>query len=204
MLSQVLVATDSKHIAKLCKQRRIPFLMTSPAIRTGSDRVAAVLAQLPRKEQETYFLVNIQGDEPVVDPGDIDLVAGEVLAGAAVVVGVRDDLTEADAAKGNITKAAVSCTGRLLLMYRDGPDNCPGVVMRGTGLYAFREQALRDFAGWEQMPLELRTGVEVVRFLEHDYVVRTVKLKGDTIAVDVPQDISRVEEYLARHKSKLS
>lgn len=200
LLDEVFVATDSQKIQSFCKRHRMPCLLSSDKLLTGTDRVAAVAPAIENKANDTRVFVNIQGDEPLIHASDINLVATKVLEGAAVVVGVKDDLNEEDKDNGFITKAAVSLSNRLLLMYRFGPGNYYGSVRRGAGLYAFRESALLAFGGWEQSPLEKLTGVEVVRFLEHDYVVRAVELDGTTIAVDEPEDVQRVEEYLSKQK----
>lgn len=195
-IDKVFVATDHEKIRNVCKKGKIPVIMTPSDCLTGSDRVAAaVLKKYGNHREQTRMIVNIQGDEPIIDPRDIDRLVVSLWGGAAVAMGVRADLQAADYLDEDICKAYTTSSGKLLLATRRNCDHGPG-VKRGVGIYGYRENALVNYSDWEQTPLEKATGIEVMRFVEHDYIVRTVEMSHPCLAVDTREDLQVVEANL--------
>jgi 3-deoxy-manno-octulosonate cytidylyltransferase (CMP-KDO synthetase) len=192
-LEEVHVATDDSRIFEACRALDVPVLMTAPTHLTGTDRVAECARML-----DADIVVNIQGDEPFIDPEAIDAVA-DALVGPS---GVGIDVTNAcaalhalsDCADPGIVKVVCSQSHRALAYSRlpiPLAFRAPAPAFRQLGLYAFRREALEFFARTPQGPLERAESVELYRFLEHDRAVRMVEVIDDGIAVDTPADLER-------------
>lgn len=194
---KVHVATDDERVAKVCRDFGIKVLMTSPACRTGTDRVAECAASL-----DADVFINVQGDEPVFNPGDlaafiaaVEQYPGEVLNGVCLI----DD--EHQFRSGTIPKVVMRADGRLLYMSRAGIPTTKGhgyvCAWRQVCVYAFPRKALQEFAATGgKMPLEEVEDIEILRFLEIGWEVRMIPLSNESCAVDVPADVIRVEEII--------
>lgn len=192
--SSIYVATDDERIAKVCIKYGIRVLMTSKYCLTGTDRVAECAKQL-----DADIYINVQGDEPVFNPEDLTVVLtkaqmfpGEVLNGFCAI----DDETLFH--NLGIPKVVMRKDNRLLYMSRSAiPGTKKQDFVRGWRqicLYAFPRLALQTFAEYgRKTPLEEIEDIEILRFLELGWDVRMVELSNDSIAVDCPDDVARVE-----------
>jgi 3-deoxy-manno-octulosonate cytidylyltransferase (CMP-KDO synthetase) len=193
----VYVATDDVSIMDHCAQLGIQAILTSTHCLTGTDRVAEVA-----REIEAEYYINVQGDEPLMNPDDIlkaiQAIAdfpGEVINGYAEV----DD--EALYLSLTIPKVVCAPDGRLLYMSRSPiPGNKTGkfkISWRQICVYAFPRKALFDFTESPgKTPLEELEDLEILRFLELGYSVRMIQLSPDSIAVDTPEDVNKVLDFL--------
>ncbi|MBB4198749.1 3-deoxy-manno-octulosonate cytidylyltransferase [Rhodoblastus sphagnicola] len=196
------VATDDDRVLSHCQALGINVLMTSPHCLTGTDRVAEVARTV-----EADLYINVQGDEPLFNPGDIgvmlDVAAahpGEVLNGVAPIE------SEDQFRSPTIPKVVMRPDGRLLYMSRGSvPTNKTLAFVRAWRqicIYAFPPDALRAFAGAPaKTPLEVIEDIEILRFLELGYDVRMAPLSADSIAVDTPEDAGRVRTILKKLES---
>jgi 3-deoxy-manno-octulosonate cytidylyltransferase (CMP-KDO synthetase) len=174
-------------------------VMTSKNCLTGTDRVAEVAEQI-----EADYYINVQGDEPLMNPQDIldtevaiQKYSGEVINGYA---NVSDEYHYKSL---SIPKLVFRPDGRLLYMSRSPiPGNKTGdfeASWRQICVYAYPKSALRDFvAHGVKTPLEAMEDLEILRFLELGYDVRMIPLSSDSIAVDVPEDVERVKLKLSQ------
>ena len=190
----IYVATDDVQIESHCKAKNIQVVMTSPDCLTGTDRVAEVAEQI-----EADYYINVQGDEPLMNPQDIldtevaiQKYKGEVINGYAKV---KDEYLYTSL---SIPKLVFRPDGRLLYMSRSPiPGNKTGdfeTSWRQICVYAYPKSALRDFVAYgKKTPLEAMEDLEILRFLELGYEVRMIPLSSDSIAVDVPEDVERVK-----------
>jgi 3-deoxy-manno-octulosonate cytidylyltransferase (CMP-KDO synthetase) len=175
--------------------------MTSTSHTTGTDRLAEVAAALA-----CDVVVNVQGDEPLIDPAAIDAAVAPLLrssAGSSEVMSTLrrqiDDL--AGLTNPSVVKLTVDLDGFALSFSRSPiPFVRPGaptpVFWRHLGLYAYRRAFLLALARLPQTPLELAEQLEQLRVLEHGYRIRTVETTADTIGVDTPEDLERVRALL--------
>lgn len=202
-LDEIHIATDDERIAAACEQYALSYLMTSPAHATGTDRVAECAAML-----DADVIVNVQGDEPFIEPASIDTVAHALLNGGDDV-GVSNAYTrltdDALIHDPGVVKVVFSASGRAMaysrlpipLAFRE-----PASHYRQLGLYAFRREALQFFAATPQGPLELSESVELFRFIEHDRNVLMVEVTESGIAVDTPDDLRKAVEFYQRMKDE--
>lgn len=194
---KVLVATDDQRISNHCAERGMQFVMTPGDCATGTDRLAAAAESYPAD-----LYINVQGDEPLIDPADIQKVIDAAMARPGAVVNAYCPIAdERDYHSLTVPKVVARLDGRLLYMSRAGLPGNKGGGFRWANkqvcIYAFPPEALRDFAAHGgKTPLEAEEDIEILRFLELGYEVEMVPVSGSSIAVDVPDDVSRVEEAL--------
>lgn len=191
--NRVYVATDDERIKLYCEEFGIQVIMTSESCLTGTDRVAEVSNQI-----ETDYYINVQGDEPLINPKDIldvekaiEQYEGEIINGYA-------EVDDAEMWKSLSTpKVVCRHDGRLLYMSRAAiPGNKSGKykkAWRQVCVYAYPKQALDDFYKTNRKTeLEEIEDLEILRFLEMGYDVRMIPLSTDSIAVDHPEDVEKV------------
>ena len=192
---QVFVATDDARIEKYCIDNNINVLITSESCLTGTDRVYEASLQV---NAESY--INVQGDEPTLNPRDISLVISHA-TNADVVNAMCPIANEYDYKNPNVPKVVTRLDGRLLYMSRAGiPSNKSSEFVAGMKqvcIYAFSKKALHDFYHTRaKTPLEGVEDIEILRFLELGYDVNMIRVSSSSLAVDVQDDILKVEEYL--------
>ena len=197
-LSRVLVATDDERIAATCRDFGAEVVMTRADHATGTDRIAEAAVSL-----EAEVVVNVQGDEPLIEGFVID-AAVEALeadpgAALATVVHRADPAAGADA---NRVKVVLDVAGRALYFSRSpipfvraGAE--PPPLWQHVGLYAYRRDFLLRFASLPPTPAERAEGLEQLRALEHGYPIACAVIEGwESVPVDVPADVARVEARL--------
>jgi 3-deoxy-manno-octulosonate cytidylyltransferase (CMP-KDO synthetase) len=199
-LREVWVATDDERIAEAAAALGAPVAMTSPEHPTGTDRLAEAAASLP-----DAVVVNIQGDEPLIEGFVIDAALEALEADAeAAIATVVHRLEPAALADPNRVKVVLDRAGRALyfsraaIPYRRADAKAPRYFQH-VGLYAYRRDALLRFVTLAQGEAECAEGLEQLRALEHGFAIRCAVIEGwQSVPVDVPADVARVEALLAR------
>lgn len=191
--SDVFVATDDISIKEHCQKNGIGVLMTSSDCLTGTDRVYEA-----SKELDADFIVNVQGDEPLVSPDDITkVIEAHSRRPDFIHCGMCRIKSEKDFRSASVPKVVCKDNGRLLYMSRAGiPTDKQlsfSTAMRQVCIYAFGKEALRDFAEYgRKARIEAVEDIEILRFMEMDYDVEMVELSDLSVAVDFPEDVDRV------------
>ncbi len=193
LLSEVLVATDDERIMKACTDLGIPARMTSPDHGSGTDRAAEVARGL-----DSGLIVNIQGDEPVLDPGMIDALVEELqdpsILMASLMTRVKDPAAFEDL---NRVKVVVDKDRNALYFSRTPiPCRAPDGFFQHIGIYGYRREFLFRFCALPPSELERAERLEQLRALENGYRIRMVETRYSTLSVDTPRDIIEVERYL--------
>jgi 3-deoxy-manno-octulosonate cytidylyltransferase (CMP-KDO synthetase) len=203
-LSELLVATDSDEILEWCRSLRIPVMMTSPAHRSGTDRLLEVLARQTNEGEQATIYVNIQGDEPLIDVSHISLLLGPFEDSPETLVStLKVALSAAEARDPNKVKVVTDASGRALYFsrspipfYRDNRDDLK--YYKHLGIYAYTGEALERFRSLRRGEIESAEGLEQLRFLENGIEITVVETSQDTVGVDTPEDLRAAEEYLRR------
>ena len=202
-LADVIVATDDERIAKVAAEF-CTVEMTRADHSTGTDRIAEVAARL-----DCGAVVNVQGDEPLIAPAVIDAVASALvdaeMTTAATTVNNISELEDS-----NAVKVVVSATGRALYFsrrtipfLRDLSEESPSQqlsafpFLKHLGIYGYRRETLQRLVGFAPSPLEQAERLEQLRALENDIAIAVCKVDYDAVGVDVPEDVQRVEAFLA-------
>jgi 3-deoxy-manno-octulosonate cytidylyltransferase (CMP-KDO synthetase) len=195
----VLVATDDRRIAEAVDRFGGTAVLTRADHASGTDRLAEVAAEL-----SAGIIVNVQGDEPLVEPSAIDAAVAPLLGrSTADVSTLRRRITgPADAADPSVVKVVIDRDGFALYFSRlPIPFVREGAASPGhwhhLGLYVYRRDALRRWAALPPGALELAEGLEQLRALEHGIPIRVLVVERAAPGVDTPEDLARVEALLA-------
>jgi 3-deoxy-manno-octulosonate cytidylyltransferase (CMP-KDO synthetase) len=201
-LSEIIVATDDKRIADIARQFcRVE--MTREDHPSGSDRIAEVAARA-----DCDAVVNIQGDEPLIDPAVIDAVAG-ALAREEMSTAATRIRNPAEYDNPNVVKVVVNAAGRALYFSRRTIPYLREAASRSAneqlaafpflkhlGIYGYQRETLLRLVKFPMSPLEQAEKLEQLRALENGIQIAVVKVDYDSVGVDVPEDVARVEEIL--------
>ena len=208
-LSRVIVATDDTRIFEAV-QNFCDVEMTSPDHPSGSDRIAEVAARC-----DCEGIINIQGDEPLIDPEVIDSVAAalehdEMSTAATVIRGVEEYESP------NAVKVVVNAAGKALYFSRRTIPYLRDAASRSVseqlaafpflkhlGVYGYRREALLRLVRFRISPLEQAEKLEQLRALENGISIAVVKVDYDSVGVDVPQDVARVEKIMSHGKKPI-
>jgi 3-deoxy-manno-octulosonate cytidylyltransferase (CMP-KDO synthetase) len=196
----VLVATDDGRIARAVEEAGGRAVLTEPALPSGTDRVWAAVEDL-----DVEVVLNVQGDEPMMEPENVDRVAGFLLDHpefplATVALPIEDP---DEIANPNVVKVVRGDDGRALyfsrspLPYRRRPE--PGLkTLKHLGLYGYRKDALRKWTSLPPHPLERAESLEQLRAIAAGMAMAVLDAAADSIGVDTVEDARRVEELLRR------
>jgi len=203
-LSEVIVATDDTRIWEVA-QNFCRAEMTAPSHPSGSDRIAEVAARC-----QCDAVVNIQGDEPLIDPAVVNAVARALeldeMSTAATLIRNPEEYDNP-----NVVKVVVNTAGRALYFSRRTVPYLREAASRSVseqlaafpflkhlGIYGYRRDTLLRLVKFPVSPLEAAEKLEQLRALENGIELRVVKVDYDSVGVDVPADVLRVEKLLKR------
>lgn len=198
---KVYVATDSEQIKDVCVNFGAQVIMTSSDCLTGTDRLAEANNKL-----DCDFIINVQGDEPLIDSDDICNVILEYEKNPNTVINAMCPIISEDEFRSfTVPKVVVSKTGNLLYMSRSpipitkSNDFCFG--FKQVCVYAFSKEHLKFFSSHQfKTPIEQVEDIEILRFLENDIPVKMLEVRSASIAVDVPSDVQKVISKLKGNK----
>jgi len=211
-IGAVMVATDHELVARAVEAFGGNVWMTRASHRSGSDRLAEVAEQLASE-----IIVNVQGDEPLIEPAMIDEAVAPFADDPTLeVTTLRRRIEDpADYFDPSVVKVVTDRNGFALYFSRapipfvrgSAPPTsprAPGALPREQvacykhiGLYVYRREALLRFARLAPTPLEKAESLEQLRALEHGFRLKVVETEHDSIGVDTPDDLERVRRLLA-------
>lgn len=196
---QVVVATDDEKVFQAVQQFGGKVVMTSSEHQTGTDR----LAEVASKYAEVDVIINVQGDEPLIDSKVIDELAQEFLNDTALqMASVMSIMDSEDYQNPNAVKVVTDLNNNALYFSRSllpyprvaGKAN----VYKHIGIYAYKKDFLLKFAKLEPTPLEQSESLEQLRALENGYKIKMIKTKSKFIGVDSIEDLQTVNELLRK------
>ena len=207
-LARVVVATDDARILRHVQDFGGEAVLTSPAHASGTDRLWEAFELLGRPP-EVRCLVNIQGDEPFIDPAQInaltDLFADEATAPAIATL-VKPVGSEEELFSPHLPKVVLSQRGEALyfsrhpLPYQRGRAPAEWLAhhryLRHLGLYAYQPAVLRQLAQLPVSPLEAAESLEQLRWLEAGFAIRCAETDLDAFGIDTPEDLIRARQRL--------
>jgi len=201
-LTDIAVATDDDRIFNHVKGFGGHVVMTSPLHNTGTERCLEACRQLSL--HNTYdVVVNIQGDEPLIDPQQIDRLALCFNDKDTLIATLAKALTDSeDKHNPNIVKVVTGKANRALYFSRfpipfvRDSSLPPPLCFKHLGLYAYRTAVLEELCKLVSTPLEKAESLEQLRWLENGYPITVAITDTESLAVDVPDDIHKVETYI--------
>ena len=197
-LSQVLIATDDQRIFDAAVGFGAKVVMTRTDHLSGTDRVSEAAAT-----QECDIVVNIQGDEPLIDPAAIDLAAQALIDDPGLVMSTlkrRIDVPS-EITNPNCVKVVTGFSGDAIYFSR-----CPIPYNRGVneayykhiGLYVYRKDFLLGYSAMPVGPLERAESLEQLRALENGHRIRVIETQYESLGVDTPEDLQRVNQLISQ------
>jgi len=202
LINEVIVATDDKRIFDHLKYFGKTAVMTDPEIRTGTDRCYEAV-----KDLKADIIVNIQGDEPLLDPDTVDsLITALIQSESAVCstpVKLINDAQEID--NHNVVKAVFDKNMYALYFSRSRIPfnrNVHEMYYKHIGIYAYRQDFLKTFIALESTMLEKSESLEQLRMLENGYKIKCVEVFKDSKGVDTPEDLSIVRKIISERENR--
>ncbi|MEQ1851587.1 MAG: 3-deoxy-manno-octulosonate cytidylyltransferase [Chthoniobacteraceae bacterium] len=201
-IQRVIVATEDRRIADACARFGAECVMTSEKCRSGTDRVAEVA----RKKLKGFtHVINVQGDEPLVDPGTITKLARAMAASREIAMITSASVFEPgdDVANPNAVKVVVDRAGDALYFSRSPipfvRNETRGLkFLRHQGIYGYTLALLFRFVRWKPTLLEQAESLEQLRALENGTKIRVVPVKHLSVGVDTPADAGAVLPFLSK------
>ena len=204
-LDSVIVATDDTRIAKAAFAWDAEVALTSPKHRSGTDRIAEVA----RNAEQFAFVINIQGDEPLIDPQLIDKLVKKLRSDREIeiVTAAHPFENPGEAFSPHQVKVVVDKSRRALYFSRAAipfPRNPSGIqYLRHQGIYGFRRHTLLQFVKWKPTPLERAESLEQLRALENGVKVHVLITAKGSPGIDTLADAEALEQKLARAESRI-
>jgi 3-deoxy-manno-octulosonate cytidylyltransferase (CMP-KDO synthetase) len=195
----VYVATDDERIADHVRQFGGRVVMTGEAA-TGTDRIAAALDAIERELRQRFeVVVNVQGDEPLIDVQSVDRIIRTLLdSNADIVTLACPIISEEEFHSPDVVKVVVADNGDALYFSRAPiPHGARALARRHVGIYGYRSGALRAFTRMAPSDLERAERLEQLRGLQNGLTIRVLETTAPHLGVDRPEDVVRVEAELA-------
>lgn len=206
-IDQVLVATDDHRIAQVVERAGFTSVMTPSDCATGSDRIAWAIRE--RSGPGPALVVNVQGDEPLLDPRDLDALVKATLADPGSIGTLARPLPELGRfTDPNVVKVVRAASGRALYFSRApipyGVEPNTVQPLLHVGIYAYPPEVLSRFVALPPSPLERTERLEQLRALENGIPIQVTMCVSErpSVGVDTPEDVARVIEEL-RHRNLL-
>lgn len=206
LLTDVIVATDDERIERSVRDFGGNVRMTPAEIQSGSDRIALVA-----KELQADIVVNIQGDEPLIDPMLIDETVRALMddSGAVVATAVKQTSSHQDMFNPNVVKVVFDHDRYALYFSRspiphvrdakkDEEWFTKKIFYKHFGIYVYRADFLQQYTNLEQSPLETAEKLEQLRILENGYRIKCVITEYESHPVDTPEDLHKVIQIIQR------
>ncbi|MCS7026080.1 MAG: 3-deoxy-manno-octulosonate cytidylyltransferase [Bryobacteraceae bacterium] len=196
-LSEVIIATDDERIAQAAQQFRAPVRLTRPDHPSGTDRVAEVASA-----DSASIVVNIQGDEPLIDPGAIDAATLALLDDTHAPMATLKKRIEhpSEIQNPNVVKVVTALDGdaiyfsRWPIPYDRGHE---AVHYKHVGLYVYRRDFLLGYSQLPVGPLEKAERLEQLRAIENGFRIRVMETDYESLGVDTPEDLEAVSKLFA-------
>jgi 3-deoxy-manno-octulosonate cytidylyltransferase (CMP-KDO synthetase) len=192
-LSAVIVATDDERIYNAVKAFGGEVSLTAPHHQNGTERCAEVATTIT----DADVVINIQGDEPFIQPEQIDMLAA-LFSHADCRIGtlIKECNDQALLSKASIIKVAIDKYGRALYFSRSvipyvRNADAGTLFYKHIGIYGYRADVLREIVKLEPSPLELAESLEQLRWLENGYSIHTAVTTYESVSIDVPEDLER-------------
>lgn len=194
LIDRILVATDDSRILEAVHRFGGTAILTRRDHSSGTER----LAEAAKDMDPDTILVNVQGDEPLIEPHAIDRAIAAAQDRDAEVVTLRTPLTDPVAIQDpNMVKVVVDANGFALYFSRS-PIPSGGPYFLHLGLYVYRAGFLRRFSLLERTPLEVSERLEQLRILEHGFRIRVVTVESKSWGIDTPADLEKFKQLLEK------
>lgn len=202
---KIIIATDDQRIFDFAKSIGAEVMMTQENHVSGTDRCAEVLRNL---NEPIDYVVNIQGDEPFIDPNQLEEITSEFGSNAPILTLIKEIKDDATLFNINTPKVVIDEHGFAMYFSRQTIPYLRGIpqedwlkkhrYFKHIGLYAYRADVLLELSNLKPSPLELAESLEQLRWLQNGYHIKTIETQYETIGIDHPEDLLKIGFYLVR------
>ena len=198
-LDRVIVCTDHEDIANTCKDFDIEVTLTDPNFKNGTERIASVA-----KNYNFDFIIDIQGDEPLVNPDHIDYVAERVSINNDNAEIIIPTLEVPYSVPETIVRVQSSITGRIMTLTRASIPfrySVPvSTIQKHLSVIGFTKEALIKYSKLEATPNEQSEDIELLRALENDMALYSLPVEGNSFSIDVQDDLLKARVAMKTDK----
>ena len=201
LAAAVYVATDDERIERHVAGFRGNVVSTPRELPTGTDRIAAAMKVIESRESVRFDqVINVQGDEPLIDVESVDRIIATLQSEAVDIATLACPLrSKAEFQRPDVVKVVVDSAGNALYFSRSPiPHGGGAIALRHIGLYGYQAAALAAFTSLPPGRLEVAEKLEQLRALENGYKIRVLETLAPHLGVDRPEDVQRIEDELAR------
>ncbi|MEW6687144.1 MAG: 3-deoxy-manno-octulosonate cytidylyltransferase [Candidatus Edwardsbacteria bacterium] len=203
-LERVIVATDDTRIYQIVREFKGEAAMTSPSHQSGTDRVAETVRNI-----DCQIVINIQGDEPLIEPAIINQLAQTMLnddnllmATLATRFSNRQELENPNTVKILIDKDnyALYFSRAIIPCFREKEEFNLGIFLKHIGIYAYRKDFLLNFTQWPPSLLEKVEKLEQLRAIENGVKIKVIRTDFDSLPIDLPEDLEKIKYQISKIK----
>ena len=193
----IIIATDSKKIIRLCEEIGARYFFTKNNCLTGTDRVAEVAKKIKKK-----YYINVQGDEPFLDPTDLKKMinALRLLKEVDVINGYSHIKNNKEYLEPSIPKLVFNEKKELIYMSRAPIPSSKNkkftFAHKQICIYGFKRKPLLNFKSISKSKIEKKEDIEILRFIEKGYKLKMVSLSGKSFAIDTIKDLKKAKKFL--------
>lgn len=208
LLSKAVIATDDERIAQVCRDFNADYVITDPELPSGTDRIFQAYCRLG---EQADIVLNIQGDEPLINADDIDKLICKFCCSKFDVgtlikkIDKIDDLDDPSIVKVVLgdDNTAIYFSRSVIPFFRDENKSvwlAKRDYWKHIGIYAYKSGALKMFVSLAQSDLELTEKLEQLRLLEKGFKFLCVETPNEFISIDTPEDLERIEKFIQSQK----
>lgn len=194
----VVVATDNHKIAELASKYKVEVIITSPYHKNGTERLIEVALQRPAD-----FYVNLQGDEPLINPNDIELLIEKLILIKSGIVTLSHNISSEEALDSSRVKLVCNCKEDAILFSRNIIPFGASTYKQHVGIYGFCKSSLDTISSLSETYLEKVEGLEQLRWIESGLKIKVINSSNKSIGVDTKKDAEEVERILKLSKIKV-
>jgi len=198
-LDEILIATDDTRIAESAESFGAKVVMTSDNHVSGTDRIAEAAIT----DQNSTHIINIQGDEPLIDPNLIDQLAEKISNDSTIcmITAAVAGINNLDLANSNVVKTVIDKENNAIYFSRSviphqNSESPAAPCYRHKGIYGYTKDFLLKFVRWEPSPLELAESLEQLRAIENGERIHVIITDDNSIGVDTPEQAIMVEQQI--------
>jgi 3-deoxy-manno-octulosonate cytidylyltransferase (CMP-KDO synthetase) len=198
-LDEILIATDDTRIAENAESFGAKVVMTSNDHVSGTDRIA----EAAKTDQKCTHIINIQGDEPLIDPELIDQLAEKISNDPTIsmITAAVPGINNLDLANSNVVKTVINKENNAIYFSRSviphqNSESPAAPCYRHKGIYGYTKDFLLKFVRWEPSPLELAERLEQLRAIENGESIHVIITDDNSIGVDTPEQAIMVEQQI--------
>ena len=202
-LDEILIATDDTRIAENAESFGAKVVMTSNDHVSGTDRIA----EAAKTDQHCTHIINIQGDEPLIDPELIDQLAEKISNDPKIcmITAAVPGINNLDLANSNVVKTVINKENNAIYFSRSviphqNSESPAAPCYRHKGIYGYTKDFLLKFVRWEPSPLELAERLEQLRAIENGESIHVIITDDNSIGVDTPEQAIMVEQQILANK----